>query len=444
MVDTLTESFCERCGTRYTFEPPQQRAGALSTVRVLGKGLRKLALTRAASLDEAISSAKADDERAAVARQVDAFHGAFHFCLACRQYTCSDCWNETAGICLTCEPTPESQAAAALETALTAAAAAAAARPAEHPAAPATPEGPRPEWPAEDRRPHIPASAAEPEPVAERIDAVAPVREAEARMAVGEAEPAVDPDAEALLNTFQPGTSLDDAIAAYEAAVTSARQAAGSPAPVRAVTPAPTPAPVAGPEPEPEPEPIVSSTHEAGVAAPVPVPVPVAGPEPELIVSSTHEAGVAAPAPAEAEAAAPAPSVHEQVAAPTPYLDAVRPAAAAAPNDEPLAIPHAPAGEDPRFGAWRIVAPEIAAAAPSAASQQPPAQAFSAAGFAARMSGVTPAAAPAHQPPSGAAHAGAAAAGRVQPPGGANACVNCGLSLSANARFCRKCGTRQS
>ena len=33
--------------------------------------------------------------------------------------------------------------------------------------------------------------------------------------------------------------------------------------------------------------------------------------------------------------------------------------------------------------------------------------------------------------------AGAAAAPQAQP------CVSCGLSLSANARFCRRCGTRQ-
>jgi hypothetical protein len=28
-------------------------------------------------------------------------------------------------------------------------------------------------------------------------------------------------------------------------------------------------------------------------------------------------------------------------------------------------------------------------------------------------------------------------------PGGIQPCVSCGLSLSANARFCRRCGTRQ-
>jgi hypothetical protein len=31
----------------------------------------------------------------------------------------------------------------------------------------------------------------------------------------------------------------------------------------------------------------------------------------------------------------------------------------------------------------------------------------------------------------------------VGPVGGVQPCNNCGLSLSANARFCRRCGTRQ-
>jgi hypothetical protein len=29
------------------------------------------------------------------------------------------------------------------------------------------------------------------------------------------------------------------------------------------------------------------------------------------------------------------------------------------------------------------------------------------------------------------------------PSGGVQSCVSCGLSLSATARFCRRCGTRQ-
>ena len=36
--------------------------------------------------------------------QLDAFHKTFNFCMSCRQYTCSNCWNEPEGRCLTCAP----------------------------------------------------------------------------------------------------------------------------------------------------------------------------------------------------------------------------------------------------------------------------------------------------------------------------------------------------
>ena len=348
MADTLTESFCERCGTRYTFEAPKERSAALSGVRVLGKGLRKFALTRAASLDEAISSAKADDERAAVARQLDAFHGAFHFCLSCRQYTCTDCWNEPAGVCLTCEPTPESQVSAALGAALSAEVAAHLLI-GEH-VSPVQ-EGPRPDWPFEDRWGGEPSQSLDPlsmqPPDGRRGEVAIAASAAESPI---EADSAVEDDlaVNPLLRAFQPGTSLDDAIAAYEAAVTSARQ----------------------------PEPVVAVAPE---------------PEPELL----------------------------------------RPAAIAEAVDAPSTLPLGPAGEDPRFAAWQIIAPEIAAAAPPTL---PP---FSSEGFAARIGRTTQSAPPASGAPA------QAAATRAQPETGARTCVSCGLTLSANARFCRRCGTRQ-
>jgi len=37
----------------------------------------------------------------------------------------------------------------------------------------------------------------------------------------------------------------------------------------------------------------------------------------------------------------------------------------------------------------------------------------------------------------------AQAPGGAVPVGGVQPCNSCGLSLSANARFCRRCGTRQ-
>jgi hypothetical protein len=83
----LIESFCERCGTRYTFEPPRQRGRLLMNV---GK---TLGLLEDDGQDETTSALSGEP-----------FPGTFHFCLECRQYTCGNCWNTDAGFCQGCVP----------------------------------------------------------------------------------------------------------------------------------------------------------------------------------------------------------------------------------------------------------------------------------------------------------------------------------------------------
>jgi hypothetical protein len=107
MTDILTESFCERCGTRYTFESAAPRKSPSGHVRVLGKGLRKFVLSDVRSMSEALAEARSEEGLAATAHQLDAFHQAFSFCLGCRQYTCAECWNRSEGRCLSCAPPPE-------------------------------------------------------------------------------------------------------------------------------------------------------------------------------------------------------------------------------------------------------------------------------------------------------------------------------------------------
>ena len=116
MTEILTESFCERCGTRYTFESTAPRKSRLGRVRVLGKGMKNFVLSDDASFSEAMADARSEEEIAATAHQLDAFHQTFNFCLTCRQYTCGDCWNVAEGRCLTCAPIPgmEEPIAAAL------------------------------------------------------------------------------------------------------------------------------------------------------------------------------------------------------------------------------------------------------------------------------------------------------------------------------------------
>jgi len=103
MTEILTESFCERCGTRYTFESARPRV-RLKGVKVLSRGLKNFVLSDETTMDEAMASARNETDREVTAHQLDAFHKTFNFCMSCRQYTCPNCWNEVEARCLTCAP----------------------------------------------------------------------------------------------------------------------------------------------------------------------------------------------------------------------------------------------------------------------------------------------------------------------------------------------------
>ena len=104
MTEILTESFCERCGTRYTFESAAPRQKRLGGFKTLGKGLKNFVLSDDSSLDEAMAAARGDAERETTTQQLDAFHRTFNFCMSCRQYTCANCWNVAEARCLSCAP----------------------------------------------------------------------------------------------------------------------------------------------------------------------------------------------------------------------------------------------------------------------------------------------------------------------------------------------------
>ena len=107
MTEILTESFCERCGTRYSFESAAPRKSRIGRVKVVSRGLRNYVLQDESSLSEALADARSEEERAATSFQLDAFHKTFNFCMTCRQYTCGNCWNDVESRCLTCSPLPE-------------------------------------------------------------------------------------------------------------------------------------------------------------------------------------------------------------------------------------------------------------------------------------------------------------------------------------------------
>jgi hypothetical protein len=540
VVDTLTESFCERCGTRYSFDPPKPRSGTLSNVKVLGRGIRRLALTRVASLDEALASARADEDRAEADRLQEAFHGTFHLCLSCRQYTCSNCWNDGSGTCLTCNPTPESLAAEA------AAAEAATRAEEERRQAAAQAEAEARAEADSDSRSSVSdlAESSEQDPIPGSSSITispAPVH-----------APAGVPAQQ--LDGLTPGTSLDDFIAAYEAAADQTRSGSTETDPgdssndtggvddgaVRtnderlaqvvvdhltltvedgAAEPSPTPSIPDRPNwllgrarpleaNEDEAQPSLADLSALFRERPAQEPdqmSPTTDPRESAEVAASDRSAAADAAgqelPGESERAAATrreswrtpeamgevaaspdvaqpDSTDDRVAGPQPWPAASERRIAEEPNaetpawlqdaartrnpEEPVertadlptrqpwaAMPGATApdlspaapwhmtarvdpgpdrvGEDPRIAAWQAVAPE-AGGGPPAAPPNPPAIPPS---FAARLSSTGR---PAWEPVSAPAPI----------PSGARACGGCGLSLSANARFCRRCGTRQA
>ena len=537
MAEILTESFCERCGTRYTFESGAPKA-RLKGLKVMSRGLRNFVLSDDTSMDEAMAAARNETDREQTSHQLDAFHKTFNFCMSCRQYTCGNCWNEAEGRCLSCAPNlgqeimaaPFGNVAAGGAMTVTDAEAVglhehnghdltpAPAEPLAWPTsdlmreaeAAAIPEpDAAPAWPTEApasfedavaSAASQPATADEPLPddavaddegfdFAARLETVAgpaaaafiedpleSVPEATAGLTVEpeiaasddvaqppDVEPEVDdPAAAAAANTsdlfqrFRPGQNLDDEIEAYEraqAAETAARAAAAA-----AVTPPmPEPEVIAAepvyPEPEQpavetfEPEPVVAAEREPLIGAepvePEPVVMAEPEPEPELVVAVEREP--------------------EPVAAAEP-----EPVVTAEPDPFPAVEPRVDYVPQPT---WQIVAPDAPTGdgvqAPTTSQPtQPPADAVAASGEpqwpatpqwperdasaglpflgrpAAATGGIDALWAASAQEVARVSDVPQAGPSAVKP-GGVQPCVSCGLSLSANARFCRRCGTRQ-
>jgi hypothetical protein len=562
MPEILTESFCERCGTRYTFESdaPAKTKRGIGRFKTTAKGLKNYVMSDETSLDEAMAAARSDDEREHTAHQLDAFHATFNFCMTCRQYTCGNCWNDVEGRCLTCAPHlgheimpapfPELPVAAAAPIAIEAwpaadlaadedeVAAADAAPPDEIDAADrldrlsATSEDVVPTWLAAAEadalaaaeaqaiveavdEPEIAALADEtfepmaavPEPELDAaelavaaaavapdatpdisdeaplevapateeppIAAIAEVAAAAAIVDAVEAEPAIEPVAEppveaddraaaatlataALLGRFRPGRSIDAELEAYEAAVAASEAAAA--AKILGTQEAET-GPEAAELPAPEaPEPLAPAAQAESVAVepePVAVEAEVAEPEP-VAAQAEVPAEVAAIAADEAPVAA---GREEPAVEP----ESIAAAAALAAAAEPEATPEPARTDVVEQPTWRIIAPDSTSAPTN--GHAPDALPAAATALPAEPLPSEPPQWPSSpewpQPnpallnqrtvaPSAAMEALWAASARDVvapaqggPAGGVQSCNSCGLSLSANARFCRRCGTRQ-
>jgi hypothetical protein len=441
MSEILTESFCERCGTRYTFESARSKI-RLKGVKVLSRGLKNFVLSDDTTMDEAMAAARSETDREATAHQLDAFHKTFSFCMSCRQYTCPNCWNEVEARCQSCAPLPEPEFAApevlppAFPGLVTLAGPATIAEPASNGAnghqeligegEPApdvvaswdTAEGPADAW-------TVATDVATPEPEVPASQLSSPA---------SGIEPAAKATSQTagLLSRFRPGQNLDDELAAFERERTVAKPEPGETAGEAPVEPAievePEPAEATQPEAlTPESE-LATAESEAPAAEPE-----AAAVEPELVAAEPEPVAAEAEAPAAAEPPAqPAADVVEQ---PTwritaPDLDAPS-IGAPARSGEPAAAPIQATG------------PSLPSAEPQwpVRPEWPVPQASAGLPFLGRPA----------QPPGGVDSLWAAsnrelvatppAPGRTK--SGIQPCISCGLSLSANARFCRRCGTLQ-
>ena len=291
MSEILTESFCERCGTRYTFESGAPGRSVLGNVRVVSKGLRTFATSRHTTFSEAMADARGQVMLSATTQQLDAFHSAFNFCLGCRQYTCRECWNEEDGRCRTCSPFP----ADLIENARREAARASMPEARFAPAAPVIPMSP------------FDAELAE-------TEALLDVRDHEPA-----APPAAAPQPRPAIAGLPPGVSLEQALASYEATLEAADEAPEADAIVEA-----PPVVEAGPEVEAPASPVAFDIAPAA-APPEPEAETAAFGEPEAVPAFEPEAETVADVEVEAAAQADA----------APITDAAAASAAAPAEPEP-------------------------------------------------------------------------------------------------------------
>ena len=215
-----------------------------------------------------------------------------------------------------------------------------------------------------------------------------------------------------LLSRFRPGQNIDAELAAFEAQL-DAHEAAPveDAAPQPSVEPIAAASPTAEPDAAPEPEPI------AAEATPEPVPA-------EALPEPVAAEAAAPPEAAPAEGPRPREDVVEQptwrIFAPDQNAPAVDPPTVqvpVVPGPEPLQASAAPE--------WPA-RPEFTESPSMALLANRSRQSSDALWAASSRELLSTASGPAASAPAG-----------VQP------CSSCGLSLSANARFCRRCGTRQ-
>ena len=466
MPEALTESFCERCGTRYEFKAPT-KLNPLRKTRGLVSGLRNYIMSQDA-LSDAMGDAMRSEEDALAARQLEAFHSSFNFCIDCRQYTCLSCWNDSVGRCRTCAPIAgtddliermEASFQATHPELASSAAVLEAPGASEVDAWPSTDLVPVGnghadlEWPVEELVGYEatpeplasaefepepePVVAAEPEPVVTdepEPDAVPVVAfELDQPPVAKEPEPTaawVEPEPVPAVEWVEPEPEPEPAPRLVVLTWQDDQQFELLPEPVVAYEPEPEPEPVVAYEPEPEPEPV-----EAYEPEPEPEPVVAYEPEPEPEPVEAYEPEFEPEPEPEPEPLVETPPAPRLI---TSISDTILRRPEPRPIDEDLV---AARSDDPELAARRAQLDLLGLGDPGqgpVAPERPTVLPYRSSGAAGRptMPRLTEV---------GSfwdASAREVAGGLSQVP--VQSCTSCGLSLSASARFCRRCGTRQA
>ena len=485
MPEALTESFCERCGTRYEFTAPT-RLNPLRKGRGLVTGLKNYIMSQDA-LSDTVGDAMRSEAEALAASQLDAFHAAFNFCIDCRQYTCTNCWNDAAGRCRSCvpiagtddllerfeasfvaqHPATNGAGVAEMEAADLAGRLGIEAWPSADPVQARDAEG----WPSEplpaeatpafDEVP-LPELEPEPEPVAFEQPEPEPVV-AEAPIDVPLPEPEPEP------------VAFEQPAPEPVVAEVSLPEPEPEPEPVAFEQPEPEPvvaeAPIEVPLPEPEtpptltvlhwepdtefellPEPVIEQPKPVVVEAiPEPEPVIFEQPEPAVLEAPVEEA-LPAPEPVEEPIAASAPEPEPLPETPPTPRPSIRPIgdtilrmpAPRAP--EPIADRQPLAADDPMAAARRAQLDLLGLDDPGQGivrPERPQALPYRSSG-AALPTGDLAQRAARNRGTSAFWDASAREVADAMSAVGVQSCGSCGLSLSATARFCRRCGTRQA
>lgn len=104
MSEGLVQYVCERCHTRFVLALSGRKLSPSNEVRAALEAARNTALHRDGSYAQNLTEATRRIGQVIADAEYERFRRSFNFCHNCRQFVCSDCWNDTQRQCLTCAP----------------------------------------------------------------------------------------------------------------------------------------------------------------------------------------------------------------------------------------------------------------------------------------------------------------------------------------------------